>query len=62
MTRSTPSTITSWPEPRRVLTVSDEADKARARRNVILALVHVAIVVAILVGFVVAQTQRAAGG
>ncbi|HEX4895965.1 MAG TPA: hypothetical protein VFV11_06520 [Solimonas sp.] len=42
--------------------MSDEADKARARRNVILALVHVAIVVAILVGFVVAQTQRAAGG
>ncbi|EIT71270.1 hypothetical protein WQQ_14070 [Hydrocarboniphaga effusa AP103] len=35
-----------------------EADRKRARRNVILALVHVALVIVVLAGFVYAQTRR----
>ena len=35
-----------------------EADRKRARRNVILALAHVLLVIVVLAGFVYAQTRR----
>ena len=35
-----------------------QEDKARSRRNVILALVHVALAIAILAAFVYAQSHR----
>ena len=35
-----------------------QEDKARGRRNVILALVHVALAIAILAAFVYAQSHR----
>jgi hypothetical protein len=36
----------------------DEASRKRARRNVILAVVHVLLAIAVLAGFVIAQMQR----
>jgi hypothetical protein len=51
------STTTSWPDVELAAMTPDERAQ-RARRNRVLALVHVLLALAILAGFVIAQSQR----